>query len=985
MKKGTAYKTLYWVFFVTVIISLAFIVYMKWHRDADYSFDGKSIYDWSDNWVLTLSQSDSQVVSLPLYEKVEPGRTIILKKQLPNKIKRYNCLMIQSKRQDVTVHIGGVLRNSYSDKNTRIAGNSSPSSIILVPLYGSDELSDVKILVSSDTYYSGNIERIYLGNEMSIFLKLFKENLIWLLLAFFIMGAGVVSLIIYTIYKKTFAESDRILNLYWIATLLAVWFFGQSKIRQMFVADIALLELTAYLCFMLLPISLTLYSHKILKERYTFVQSILMAIVMLNYFIQFLMIFMGNRSFFELKNITWIIYLIVGATITVIGIKIMLDKDDREIHPLVIGSFGVTLGVISEQVSLFAKRNYIVGFLFTLGVLVFLTLNLISCLQDIKIEQQQRKNAENANAAKSRFLATMSHEIRTPLNTILGMNAMILRDSKEKETKEYASNIAGAGRALLSLINDILDLSKIEAGKMDIVNVEYRTRDIISDLVNMIEGRISDKGLNLVLDIDENLPSVCYGDEVRIKQILINLLTNAAKYTESGDITFSIRLISIEQGTAMIHFSVKDTGIGIKKEDIKKLQDSFVRVDEVRNRNVEGTGLGLSITGQLLELMHTKIELESEYGKGSDFYFTLKQDVVDASPIGDALYFSHSVEKKITNSFIAPEACVLVVDDNPMNLTVIKGLLRPYKVKVDACESGLECLKLSSNKYYDVIFMDHMMPELDGIETLKRLRFDHNSACKDTKVVVLTANAISGSSTLYQEAGFDSYLTKPINLGELEECLKMFIPQQLILAAVGDEVLDEQYGESDSDNIIAKEELLTTDLIDGVIGMDYCANNYSDYLAILKSFYLLGSKILKNNTDESTIFGNLSIKDFTVKVHSLKSSAKTIGAIELSQLAERLETAGNDNDENYIKENEPECRKLYEAIIQQIEEYLISKNVIELAFFDDSHSGMASGDSDGNYDGEVTEKVKHRIKDAIDALDEFDYDEAMDILNEIIK
>ena len=408
--------------------------------------------------------------------------------------------------------------------------------------------------------------------------------------------------------------------------------------------------------------------------------------------------------------------------------------------------------------------------------------------EDIDDEKRERdklidmsERALAASEAKSSFLSNMSHEIRTPINAVLGMNEMILRECEDSNILMYAENIRTSGNTLLGLINDILDFSKIEAGKMEIIVVDYDISSVINDLVNMIKTRAEDKGLTLVLDMDTKLPKLLHGDEVRIKQIITNILTNAVKYTEKGTVTFGIGFEKLpdDPDSIILDVYVKDTGIGIKKDDMRKLFSEFERIEEKRNRNVEGTGLGMNITKRLLEMMGSSLKAESIYELGSKFSFRLKQGVVKWEELGDyeaAYKASLGRHERYKETFTAPDAEVLVVDDTPMNITVFKNLLKKTKVKIDTAESGDDGLRMSYDKKYDIIFLDHMMPKKDGIQTLHELRSRPKDPNIKTPVVCLTANAISGAREQYLAEGFDDYLTKPIDPTRLEEMLVHYLP-----------------------------------------------------------------------------------------------------------------------------------------------------------------------------------------------------------------
>lgn len=404
------------------------------------------------------------------------------------------------------------------------------------------------------------------------------------------------------------------------------------------------------------------------------------------------------------------------------------------------------------------------------------------------ISSSQKEELEKINNSKNEFFANMSHEIRTPINTIIGLNEMILRENPQGATGEYAQNIQIASKLLLNLINDILDLSQMEIKRMEIVPVEYHTRELFEELVELTKVGMQEKGLDFLVDIDETLPSVLLGDEKRIKQVLLNILANAVKYTNTGSVTFSAHGEMASEGNITLKVSVEDTGVGIRKEDLAYLYDAFRRVDEKNHLRVEGSGLGLAIAKQLLDLMGGEISVDSIYTKGTIFTVTLTQQVADAAPIGDIRF----LERKQDNgrpyymqSFEAPEARVLIVDDNEMNAMVVSRLLLSTKVQVDIVGSGAMCLERTRQKYYHVILMDYMMPGMSGVETLKALRKQENGLCRDSAVVVLTANILTGARQLCRDYGFEGYLEKPIQGAKLEAEILKFLPEDIVEFRIG--------------------------------------------------------------------------------------------------------------------------------------------------------------------------------------------------------
>lgn len=407
---------------------------------------------------------------------------------------------------------------------------------------------------------------------------------------------------------------------------------------------------------------------------------------------------------------------------------------------------------------------------------------LIELLLDEKKKVEAAKEeAIMANQAKGKFLAQMSHEIRTPINAILGMDEVILRESREPNIREYAEDINDAGQLLLSIVNEILDLSKIESGKMEIVETEYNLSKLIADLTAMISLKAKSKNLIFDINIDQTLPVHLYGDDVRIRQILTNLLSNAIKYTNKGTISLNITG-EIQNEFVTLHCNVTDTGVGIKEEHLDSLFEEYTRIENGTNHYVEGTGLGLTITMRLLKLMGSNLQVRSEYGKGSQFFFDLKQKVMDSVTLADYKEKSEDsqTKKHWSTAFTAAKARLLVVDDNKVNRLVFAKLLQPTKIQIDQAESGFECIEKMKQHRYDMVFLDHMMPEMDGKETLQRLKEMTDFPSQNAVIVALTANALVGAKKEYISEGFDDFLSKPIIYKDAEEIILRFLPDELV-------------------------------------------------------------------------------------------------------------------------------------------------------------------------------------------------------------
>ena len=532
---------------------------------------------------------------------------------------------------------------------------------------------------------------------------------------------------------------------------------------------------------------------------------------------------------------------------------------------------------------------------------------LLELVDDTK-QQEYIRLLDQVAKNKSNFLSNMSHEIRTPINAVLGMNEMILRESDRENITEYANNIKRAGTSLLTIINSILDFSKIEDGKMEIIPVIYDTASMINDLVNSVSEKVMEKGLEFDVDIDENLPVLMYGDDVRIKQIISNLLTNAVKYTNIGNVKLKFEIMSFDKENISIHVEVKDTGIGIREKDREKLFESFQRLEEKRNRNVEGTGLGISIVTKLLEMMNSSLEVESTYGKGSTFGFAINQKVIDATPIGDykSRLEHHSQDEDSETFLYAPDAKVLIVDDNEMNLDVASGLMKRNGFSPDLAHSGFEAIDCVKKNTYDVIFLDHMMPKLDGIETLQLMRAKKLLPEK-TAVIVLTANAIVGAKDEYLKAGFDDYLSKPIDSQQMERLIAKYITEAKVSYKDDLETSDSDENMCDKCKDICPE-------LDYQSGLKYCMNSEDFYLSVIQK-YIDGSKIENLNQ----FFEEKNYNEYQILIHAVKSTSMTIGLSDLSERARLLEMAAKDGDGAYIESNHADFIKDYKVILDKLQ------------------------------------------------------------------
>lgn len=599
-----------------------------------------------------------------------------------------------------------------------------------------------------------------------------------------------------------------------------------------------------------------------------------------------------------------------------------------------------------------------------------------------KEAESAKREADTANRAKSLFLANMSHEIRTPMNAIIGFSDLVLSQDISDEVREYVNDIKESSNNLLQIINGILNISKIESGKMELEPVEYSTRNLFYSVDAIIRQQAVSKNLAFELNISTELPSVLYADEGRIREVLINLLNNAVKYTREGSVSLDVSLVDKEDGYVTIQYRVRDTGIGIKKSAMNVLFESFNRLDTVRNVGIEGTGLGLAIVKGIIDLMGGTIEVESKYGTGSIFTVTIKQKIVDATEIGDIFKdklinykekdHNHAKTVKRSKQFLrCKPAEVLVVDDNPINRKVISKTLENYGLNITVVESGFDCIEMCKVRIFGIIFMDQMMPELDGTQTMRKLREQFSCYKKGgrNKIVALTANAISGVREELIAEGFDDYLEKPIVIDELERVLGEFIGYEENAEATFEatvkkndeasapERLKDAAGEAagevskDTTEEVPQEISFLDklgDMFDTQKGIMHCGNSEDVYREVL-TLCFKDAKGSIAKLDE--FFETEDIKNFVIQVHALKSTAFSLGADQIGELAKALEMAGKQNDFEFIKSNYDSFKVEYAKYIDIIGEALNLKN--------------------GDEDEESSEEaVKQHFKNAVDTIKE---------------
>ena len=868
-----------------------------------------------ESWKVTESTGAEYTTGRSFVADRELARDYTAVSVLPENIED-NEYMFFIVRRDTAVYIDGTLRKDYvEERDVKVPGGLVKRFYLTVPLRRTDGGKEVRLEVTSDVKDDVIVSDTFICTRFEAFSFLMHRDGTAFFLAsivlIFSLVVIIVSGILKVVYKMNIDMMYGALGIF----ILSLWILTDSYLFST-LFDIQYVNgLMNYLFSLMIPFAPGIYLNSVQRGRYKNLLSVGMLISVLNAIVWPGLHFTGILPFYDFSVRTIVNITLALMALAVAGLLIfdVVKGNAAEYRYTCIGFLGFLICGFLELVTILLEC-YDGSLLMVTGLAVLLVFVVIQQVDGLRRVSQEKQHAIDISEAKTRFLASMSHEIRTPINAILGMNEMILRDNEDKVIDEYSRSIRSSGKMLLMLVNDVLDFSKIEAGKLEIVETQFFMSEMLRDVIAMVGERANEKGLTLTTEIIGEVPDELMSDEFRIRQILVNYLNNAVKYTEKGTVTLKVGGRYTDDGYEL-ELLVKDTGKGIRSEEQGKLFDAFSRADVKVNVNIEGTGLGLAIVKSIVDSMGGILGVDSVYGEGSEFWVKLPVKYVNKEPIKNDFMEKTTEHEKTQNicDFTAPDAKILAVDDNQSNLTIVKLFLKHTGIKLDLCNNGAHAIELCKEKKYDLILLDHMMPQPDGIETLHIIKEDADSLNRDTKAVVLTANAVAGSRQMYINEGFEDYLTKPLDAKVLEQTVKSLLPTDKVKEASPEKVSSEGSGNKEISDLERR--------ITSVEGADYesallhCAQD-EEFLEeivadIVKECDPRIERMRKSLSEND-------INSYARESHSIKSSMSTIGIKLFSERARKHEFAAKEGNREFISEDSEAFMNEYISICEKL-------------------------------------------------------------------
>ncbi len=731
--------------------------------------------DYSEGWEIVKADGSRIPAVIPGQFSMDGSGKLILEKKIGN-IERTNLYVtFNSARQDIVAYIDDKKVYSFTTKDTRLFGESSPGTLMFVPVNESDSGKHLRIIMEGQNNYSGVVDGMQIGTQMGI-VKHFLAKEKWTLgMTAFILYLGFIAFVIGASIKLAYGKTSPLFFSGWCASVAGLWALAESDVRQFIAPNFSLLSYMTYLSLIMLPFAMAFYFDAVQDGRY---RPLYMIAAVLDWFCAFIAIILQFTNHTDLSNVLFFAYIGFILTMVIFTVTLVCDFIKQNVKlfwPELVGNIGVLIAGLVQFLTYKSRPITVDRTAILIGIIFLLLMSYLNALINIRNLERDMFAAVQAQESSSAFLTRMSHEMRTPINAILGMNKMILRESKEDNILDYARDVNGAGNYLLGIVNEVLDLAKVNAGQIEIDNEEYVLMDMVREAYAMVRPRATASRLAFEVDMSDVLPSILKGDKERIIQVVTNLLTNAVKYTPEGRIKLSVQG-KIHEGKLLLIISVSDTGIGIEEQNIPVLFNSYRRVSDFKNKRIEGTGLGLTITKQLVDLMGGEISVESVYGKGTTFTVMIPQEICSIEPCG-TFSMGPNGDRRVADRHEVFDIIgkILIVDDVAINLRVFTMLLSNTDITVDTAISGVEALEKIKRIKYDMIFIDHLMPGMDGIELKTLIAAIPDNPNRTTPLIMQTANAVVGAKEEYERLGFNDYIEKPIKEEELKKLIRKYI------------------------------------------------------------------------------------------------------------------------------------------------------------------------------------------------------------------
>ena len=903
-------RILYIVIPVQFLVAIAYAIFFVCVNRAPLTPPG-DVSVISD-FTYTDQLSGPVTITSPARVNTDGRDTFVFEAILPDEIEEGSVVAFLC-RVDFTLMIGDRAVDEWDENTVPLPGGIAKNSYFIIPVEKTDANKPIKLILKSD-HFGGKIFDIFVGERYEVIryleMKSGAVNFV-LSLALLVISFAVViaTLVLRFIYKQ------RINLLYMSAGIFVVscWMIFDSFVFQFLFRTRFIDGLMSYMSTLCIVFPFLAYLNAIQEGRYRKWYLSLGILGFLNLLVFECLHFSRMIPFSE----TLLTLDLVIGVITVFAFAItvydVVKGNSAKYRYVAYGFLAFMIMAIVEIVLINTVVERVEGGAMLAGLYILFAFGIVQQVSEIRQIQTERDRASEEGKAKTRFLASMSHEIRTPINSIMGMNEMILKESRDPAILNYAGIISDSGTILLSLINDVLDFSKIGSDMDEIVCNNYDPARMFENLSEILNGQARKKGLDVKIGKPQNLPKQLYGDDKRITQVIINLLSNAVKYTEEGTVTFTGECFENEDNYILC-FYVSDTGIGIRKEDLEHVFDAFQRLDIKRNQNIQGTGLGLSIVKSLVDKMNGEINVESVYGKGTTFSVRIPQEPVKIDRYNSGNAVEDDSLDDIDENYIAPEARVLEVDDNISNQIVVREFLKETKVMLDIASDGKEAVRLCRQNRYDVILMDHMMPEPDGIETLHLIRSDENGLNGATPQIILTANAIMGSRSRYEEEGFDNYLSKPVESVRLIKMVRKYLPSNKVM-----------YRPKKRNATVTSQENINVGNagpVDMVALLGRFDNKEETVNMILEEVVKEGDRkipLLRELADTE------DIKRYAVEAHGVKGVMASTCVPHLAATAKSHELAAKEGNMDYVKKNVDSFLKEYSDVVEYIRDYLDKK------------------------------------------------------------